>query len=45
MLPPKGEEEGYRVVVGPYPSEEAAVEVGRKLGRAYFVLRQPVRRP
>jgi hypothetical protein len=42
---PKGEEEGYRVVVGPYPSEDAAVEVGRKLGRAYFVLRQPVRRP
>jgi sporulation related protein len=45
VLPPKGEEEGYRVVVGPYPSEEAAVDVGRKLGRAYFVLRQPVRRP
>lgn len=45
VLPPKGEEEGYRVVVGPYPSEDAAVEVGRKLGRAYFVLRQPVRRP
>jgi hypothetical protein len=41
----QGEEEGYRVVVGPYPSEEDAVEAGRKLGRPYFVLRLPGRRP
>ena len=41
----QGEEEGFRVVVGPYPSEESAVEAGRKLGRPYFVLRLPPRRP
>jgi hypothetical protein len=41
----QGEEEGFRVVVGPYPTEDAAVEAGRKLGRPYFVLRLPPRRP
>ena len=45
VLEPKGEEEGYRVVIGPYPTEEAALAIGRTLGRAYFVLRRPASRP
>ena len=34
-IPP---EESYRVVVGPYPTREAADEAGKKLGRPYFVV-------
>lgn len=34
-------EDGYRVVLGPYPSREAAEEAGRQLGRPYFVLVDP----
>lgn len=35
---PQGPDEGYRVLVGPYPSREAAEEAGRRLGRPFFVL-------
>ncbi len=37
VVPPANPEQGYRVVLGPYPSHEAADAVGRQLGRAYFV--------
>ena len=41
---PATPEESYRVVVGPYPTREAADEAGKKLGRPYFmVIRQPDR--
>jgi hypothetical protein len=45
VLPPTEPEEGYRVVVGPYASRELAEEAGRKLGRSYFIIRRPPRRP
>ena len=35
---PEARDDGYRVIVGPYPSREAAEEAGRQLGRPYFVL-------
>jgi cell division protein FtsN len=35
-----GAEGGYRVVLGPYPSREAADAVGRRLGRSYFIMPQ-----
>ena len=40
-LDPTTADDGYRVVVGPYPTREAAEEAGRKLGRPYFVLTNP----
>lgn len=45
VLDPSGPDDGYRVVVGPYPTRESAEENGRKLGRAYFILRQPTKSP
>ena len=45
VLPPKEEEEGYRVLVGPYDTREAAESTGKRLGRAYFVLKLPAKRP
>lgn len=45
VLDPKAPYTEYRVLVGPYPSREGAEEAGRRLGRPYFVLRQPPRRP
>ena len=45
VLDPSGPDDGYRVVVGPYPTRELAEENGRKLGRAYFILREPIKRP
>ncbi len=41
VLDPGTADEGYRVVVGPYPSRETAEETGRKLGRPYFILTNP----
>lgn len=35
-------DEGYRVVLGPYPSREVAEEAGRQLGRPYFILSEPL---
>src|SRR6185503_10073882 len=43
VLPPKGPDDGYRVVVGPYSSREIAEENGRKLGRPFFILRESPR--
>ena len=34
-------DEGYRVVIGPFASREAAEEAGRQLGRPFFVLVDP----
>jgi hypothetical protein len=38
LLDPAADGEPYRVVLGPYPSREAADEAGRRLGRAYFII-------
>lgn len=38
---PDTPDQGYRVLLGPYPSREAAEEAGRRLGRPYFVLTDP----
>jgi len=45
VLKPKGPDDGYRVVVGPYPNRDVAEENGRKLGRPFFILRESARRP
>ncbi len=45
ILPPKEPEEGYRVVVGPYATREAAESTGKLLGRAYFILKLPAKSP
>lgn len=37
VLDPREGEEAYRVVVGPYPSREAAESAGRMLGRPSFI--------
>jgi len=37
VLDPRAPGEGFRVVVGPYPTREAADADGRRLGRPYFV--------
>lgn len=38
VLDPKAPGDGFRVVVGPYPTREAADGDGRRLGRPYFVM-------
>ena len=38
---PVGPDEGYRVVIGPYPSRDGAEEIGRGLGRPYFIVTAP----
>ncbi len=37
VLTPRTGEEAFRVVVGPYPSREAAESAGRRLGRPSFI--------
>lgn len=37
VLTPDPDEERYRVVLGPYPTREAAEAVGRKLGRPFWI--------
>ncbi len=37
LLPPKGADEPYRVVIGPYRTREEADADGRRLGRTYFI--------
>jgi len=37
VLAPSGEEDRYRVVLGPYPTREAAEATGRKLGRPFWI--------
>ncbi|MGH7523547.1 MAG: SPOR domain-containing protein [Gemmatimonadales bacterium] len=38
VVEPKTSDENYRVMVGPYPSREAAESVGKRLGRSYFIV-------
>jgi hypothetical protein len=45
VLPPTQPEEGYRVLIGPYQNREAAESTGKRLGRAYFILKLPAKRP
>ncbi len=45
VFQPKGPDDGYRVVVGPYSTREIAEENGRRLGRPFFILRESPRRP
>lgn len=37
VLPPKSADDGYRVVLGPYPNRGQAETIGRKLGRPYWI--------
>jgi hypothetical protein len=37
VLPPTSVDEGFRVVLGPYPTRERAEDIGRKLGRPYWI--------
>jgi hypothetical protein len=37
VLDPRAGEEGFRVVLGPYPSREQAEAAGRRLGRPFFI--------
>ena len=41
VIDPTTADEGYRVIIGPYGTREAAEETGRKLGRPYFILTNP----
>ena len=41
VIDPTAADDGFRVVVGPYPTRAEAEEVGRKLGRPYFILTNP----
>lgn len=45
VLDPTEPEDGYRVVVGPFAIRETADSVGRAMGRPYFVLRLPAKKP
>src|SRR5204863_431866 len=44
VLAPATTDEGYRVVLGPYPTREVAEGIGRKLGRPYWIY-QPQPKP
>jgi hypothetical protein len=37
VIAPTTPDEGYRVVLGPYPTREAAEDAGRKLGKSFWV--------
>ncbi len=37
VLPPAAADEGYRVVLGPFATRDAAEDAGRKLGRSFWV--------
>jgi hypothetical protein len=37
VLDPRPGEDGFRVVLGPYPTREAAESTGHRLGRPYFI--------
>ena len=41
VLPPTSTDDGYRVVLGPYATREAAEDIGRKLGRPYWIYQPP----
>jgi SPOR domain len=40
VLPPANAEEMYRVVLGPYPTREAAEAIGRKLDMPYWIFQR-----
>jgi hypothetical protein len=42
VLDPHSPDEGFRVVLGPYPTREAAESTGKRLGRPFFIY-QPER--
>lgn len=37
VLSPRGPDDGYRVVLGPYPTRAQAEAIGRKLGRPFWI--------
>ncbi len=37
VLPPRGVDDGNRVVLGPYPTRNLAEQAGRRLGRPFFI--------
>jgi hypothetical protein len=37
VLDPKNPDDGYRVVLGPYPTRTQAEAIGRKLGRPFWI--------
>jgi len=37
LAPQAGSDEGYRVVLGPYPTRTQAEAIGRKLGRPFWI--------
>ena len=37
VLAPSSTDDFYRVVLGPYPTREAAEAIGRKLGRPFWI--------
>jgi cell division protein FtsN len=37
VLAPRSIEDGYRVVLGPYPTRGEAEAIGRKLGRPFWI--------
>jgi DNA-binding beta-propeller fold protein YncE len=41
VLPPKGVDDGYRVVLGPYATRAQAEAIGRKLGRPFWIYQPP----
>ncbi len=45
VIAPRSPGEGWRVVVGPYPSRSAADSAGRLLGRPYFILEPGIVEP
>jgi len=45
VLPPATPEEPYRVVLGPYPTREAAEAIGRKLGRPFWIFTREGQEP
>jgi cell division protein FtsN len=37
VLPPQSADDGYRVVLGPFPSRAQAEATGRRLGRPFWI--------
>jgi len=44
VLRPRGPDDGYRVVLGPYATRAQADAIGRKLGRPFWIY-QPATQP
>jgi len=41
VLSPRSLDDGYRVVLGPYPTRNEAEAIGRKLGRPFWIYQPP----